>query len=213
MAGPNPGGWIIAVGWLAAMPVTAPAQESPETVAGLAAELEQRVVSSGGAESVTTRALLLVEGSARVESIGEPSRAGYAEYQLHDFVRGRVSRVLPNDRIYFEGPRSKAAASQAFLEGWAPRPPDLSVRMIPLKTDELAGVPASLELMEYRVGTGAPAYAFVWSGVPRGRLPLRVAYTQRGGQTVLLSYRRVEPRAVDASSLSVPEGFVNLSPF
>jgi hypothetical protein len=67
--------------------------------------------------------------------------------------------------------------------------------------------------MEYRFGSGAPAYAFVWAAVPPGRLPLRVAYTQRGGQTVVLSYRGAEPRAVDPSILSVPEGFVNLSPF
>jgi hypothetical protein len=85
--------------------------------------------------------------------------------------------------------------------------------MIPLKVDELDGAPASLQLMEYRIGSGPPAYAFVWTGVPPGRLPLRVAYSQRGGQTVVLSYRSVEPRAVDPATLSVPEGFVNLSPF
>jgi hypothetical protein len=213
MAGRNAGRWLVVLGCVAAMPVVASAQESPATVEGLAAEVEQRVVSPGGAMAVTTRTLLLVEGSARVESLGEPPRAGYAEYQLHDFVRGRVYRVLPNDQIYFEGAWSRGAASQGFLEGWAPRPADLAVRMISLKADELDGVPATLELMEYRFGAGAPAYAFVWLGVPPGRLPLRVAYTQRGGQTVILSYRSVELRAVDPSSLSVPEGFVNLSPF
>jgi hypothetical protein len=215
MARPNAWPWIIGFGWLAAATAVAPAQESAETVSGLAAEMEQRVMSSdGGAVSVTTRTLLLVEGAARVESAGEPDRAGYAEYQLHDFVRGRVYRVLRNDRIYFEAAWSNAAASQGFLEGWAPRPADLTVRMIPLKDDELDGVPANLALMEYRLGAGrAPAYAFVWSGVPPGRLPLRVAYTQRGGQTIVLSYRNVEPRGVDPSSMAVPEGFVNLSPF
>jgi hypothetical protein len=213
MAGRNAGWLLVAVGSFAAMTVVASAQESSETVAGLVAEVEQRVTSPGGAVAVTTRTLLLVEGSARVESLGEPPRAGYAEYQLYDFVRGRVFRVLPNDQIYFEGAWSRAAASQGFLEGWAPRPADLAVRMIPLKADELDGVPASLELIEYRLGSGPPAYAFVWAGVPPGRLPLRVAYTQRGGQTVVLSYRSVEPRAVEPSSLTVPEGFVNLSPF
>jgi hypothetical protein len=215
MAKPNVWPWIIVVGWFAAATAVAPAQESPETVPGLAAEMEQRVVSSdGGTVSVTTRTLLLVEGAARVESAGEPDRAGYAEYQLHDFVRGRVYRVLRNDRIYFAAAWSKSAAAQGFLEGWAPRPADLTVRMIPLKDDELDGAPANLALMEYRVGAGRAArYAFVWSGVPPGRLPLRVTYTQQGGQTIVLSYRSVEPRAVDPSSMTVPEGFVNLSPF
>ncbi len=207
--------WIIGVGWFAAGTAMAPAQESPASVPGLAAEMEQRAMSSdGGAVSVTTRTLLLIEGAARVESAGEPDRAGYAEYQLHDFVRGRVYRVLQNDRIYFETAWSQSAAVQGALEGWAPRPTDLVVRMIPLKDDDVDGTPATLALMEYRLRTGrAPAYAFVWSGVPPGRLPLRVAYTQRDGQTVVLSYRRVEPRGVDPSSMTVPEGFVNLSPF
>lgn len=213
MAGRNAGGWVVAVGWFATLTVAASAQESPPTVEGLAAELEQRVVAPGGAVSVATRILVLVEGAARVESSGEPNRAGYAEYQLHDFARGRVYRVLPNDQIYFEGAWSRGAAAQAFLEGWGPRPADLATRRIPLKADDLDGMPASLELMEYQFGSGAPAYAFVWSSVPPGRLPLRVAYTQRGGQTVIVSYRSVETRAVDPSSLSVPEGFVNLSPF
>ncbi len=208
--------WIIGVGWFAvAAAAVATAQESPASVPGLAAEMEQRVMSSdGGSVSVSTRTLLLVEGAARVESAGEPDRAGYAEYQLHDFVLGRVYRVLRDDRIYFEAAWSNAAAVQGFLEGWAPRPTDLVVRMIPLKDDDVDGTPATLALMEYRLGSGrAPAYAFVWSGVPPGRLPLRVAYTQRGGHTVVLSYRRIELRGVDPSSMTVPEGFVNLSPF
>jgi hypothetical protein len=214
MARHNAWPWIIGVGWLAVV-AAVPAQESAETLPGLAAEMEQRVMSSdGGAVSVSTRTLLLVEGAARVESADEPDRAGYAEYHLHDFVRGRVYRVLREDRIYFEAAWSNAAAAQGFLEGWAPRPTELVWRMIPLKDDDVDGTPATLALMEYRLGAGrAPAYAFVWSGVPPGRLPLRVGYTQRGGQTVVLSYRRVEPRGVDPSSMTMPEGFVNLSPF
>lgn len=206
--------FILGVGWFAAAVANA-AQESPASVPGLAAEMEQRVMSAdGGAVSVTTRMLLLVEGAARVESSGEPERAGYAEYQLHDFALGRVYRVLRDDRIYFEAAWSNASAAQGALEGWAPRPADLTVRTIPLKDDDVDGTPATLALMEYRLKTArAPSYAFVWSGVPPGRLPLRVIYPQRGGHTVVLSYRAVEPREVDPSSMRVPEGFVNLSPF
>ncbi|MFZ5862027.1 MAG: hypothetical protein ACOYXR_04155 [Nitrospirota bacterium] len=206
--------WLIGVGWLAAATAIAPTQDTPLPVPGLAARMEQRVVAPGGAESLTTRTLVLVEGTARMESADGPDRGGYAEYQLYDFVRGRVYRVLPEDRMYFDGVWSKAASAQGFLDGWAPRPDHLAVRMIPLKDDEVDGTPARLSLMEYRIGAdGSPAYAFVWSGEPPGRLPVRVAYTQRGGQTVIISYRNPQPRGVDPSEVSLPPGFVNLSPF
>lgn len=207
--------WSLGVGWLLAAAAIAPAQEAPGTVPAVAAEREQRVVSSDGAEvSVTISKILLTEGAARVESPGDPDRAGYGEYQLHDFVHGRLYRVFPNDRIYFESPWSRASAEKGFVEGWAPRPDNLSVRMIPLKDDVLDGAPAHLALMERRLETSrAGRYAFIWTSEPPGRLPVRVIFSQAGGQTVIMSYRGVEPRSVDPSIFSVPDGFGNLSPF
>ncbi|HET8760995.1 MAG TPA: hypothetical protein VFN94_07995 [Nitrospiria bacterium] len=191
------------------------AQESPGTVPALAADLEQRVLSSDGSVvSVTTSSVLLTDAAARVESAGEPERAGYGEYHLYDFSRGRSYRIFPNDHIYFEAAWSSASAAKAFIEGWAPKPETWSVRMIPLKDDVLDGTPTHLSLLERRLKSGpAPAYAFVWNVVPAGRLPARVIYSQAGGQTVIVSYRRVESVRVDPSRFVVPAGFGNLSPF
>jgi hypothetical protein len=193
----------------------ASAQESPGTVAAFTADQEQRVLSSDGATvSVTRSNILFTDAAARVESAGEPDQAGYGEYQLYDFVRGRAYRVFPTDHIYFEAAWSSASAAKGFIEGWAPRPETWSVRMIPLKEDVLDGAPTQLALLERRLEAGRPpAYAFVWTRVPPGRLPARVIYSQAAGQTVIVSYRRVESVRVDPSSFLVPDGFGSLSPF
>lgn len=193
----------------------AQAQESRGPVPALAADLEQRVLSSDGAVvSVTTSNVLLTDAAARVEPAGEPDRTGYGEYQLYDFSRGRSYRIFPNDHIYFEAAWSPASAAKAYIEGWAPKPETWSVRMIPLKDDVLDGAPTHLSLLERRLTSGpAPAYAFVWSFVPAGRVPARVIYGQSGGQTVIVSYRRVESVRVAPSRFVVPDGFGNLSPF
>jgi hypothetical protein len=192
----------------------AAAQAPAETVSAVSAEIEQTVLSpEGRAMSVTTFTVLLADTRARVEYGGEPDPSAYAEYQIYDFSAMRLYRVFPDDRIYFEGALSAGLASKAFVEGWGPRPKDLSARTIPLKEDALSGSPALLSLVERRRSRTSPEYALVWATVPPGRLPLRVVYTQAGGQTVVLDYRRLESREVETWSVTVPDGFVNLSPF
>jgi len=189
--------------------------EAPEgTVPAVFAEVEQVVLSPEGRRvSAATFTVLLADTRARVEHEVEPGRSGYAEYQLYDFGRMRLYRVFPDDRIYFDGALSAALAAKAFADGWGPQPPDLTVRTIPLKEDVLSGSPALLTLVERRRNRAVPDYTLVWTAAPPGRLPLRVVYTQGGGHTVVLAYRRVESRASDASAVALPDGFVNLSPF
>lgn len=196
---------------LASIAAAAPADRVP----AFAAQVEQVVLVPDVREAAITRfTVLLAEARARVEYEAATSgRPGYPEYQLYDFSRKRLYRVFPEDKIYFEVALSNSMAIKAYLEGWAPQPADLKVRTIPLKDDTVAGEPATLSLLERRRGGRAPDYAFVWTAVPPGRFPLRVIYVQDGGQTVVLAYRSVESREVDASELSVPEPFVNLSPF
>jgi hypothetical protein len=207
--------WSLGVGLVVLSAAAAAAQAPADAVPAISAEIEQVVLSPEGRQvSVTTFTVLLADTRARVEHGDEPGRSNYAEYQIYDFSRMRLYRVFPDDRVYFEGALAAAMASKAFVEGWGPPPQNLAVRTIPLKDDALSGSPAQLSLVERRSPRGrAPEYALVWTAVPPGRLPLRVVYTQPGGHTVVLAYRRVEARAIDASSVSVPEAFVNLSPF
>jgi hypothetical protein len=191
------------------------ADASDDTVSAVSAEVEQVLLAPDGRQTaLTTFTVLLADGRARVDVESAPGRSGYAEYQVYDFGRKRLYRVFPDDRIYFEEKLSAALASKAYVEGWAPRPEDLTVRTIVLKDDQIEGLPARLTLVERRRGRGrAPDYALVWATVPPGPLPLRVVYVQDGGHTVVLVYRRVETRRVNASSVAVPDAFVNLSPF
>lgn len=207
--------WYLGVG-LVVLSAAAAAEDAPDgAVPAVFAEIEQVVLSPEGRQvSMTTFTVLLADTRARVEYGSEPGRSGYAEYQIYDFSRMRLYRVFPDDRIYFEGALSAALAARAFVEGWGPQPRDLSVRTIPLKDDALSGEPTHLTLVERRSRRArAPAYTLVWTAVPPGRLPQRVVYTQEGGHTVVLTYRRVESRAIDASNVAVPDAFVNLSPF
>ncbi len=211
--------WGLGVGLFALVVNGAAAQTLTEVptdfVAAIAAEVEQVVLAPDGRQvSATMFTVLLADALARVRYEGTAGRSGYAEYQVYDFNRKRLYRVFPDDRIYFEALLSSPLAFKAHVEGWAPPPADLSVRTIPLKDDPVDGSPAMLTLVERRRGRGrAPEYTLVWTAVPPGRLPARVVYRQDGGQTVVLAYRRVEPRTVDPSTFAVPDGFVNLSPF
>ena len=207
--------WHLGLGLLVLSAAVVAAQGPADAVPALSAQIEQIVLSPEGRQvSVTTFTVLLADTRARLELEDEPGRSGYAEYQIYDFGRMRLYRVFPDDRIYFEGVLSAALAAKAFVEGWGPQPRDLSVRTIPLKDDTVSDSPAYLTLVERRSGRArAPAYALVWTAIPPGRLPLRVVYTQPGGHTVVLVYRRVESRTIDPSSVAVPDAFVNLSPF
>lgn len=191
------------------------AAAADDTVSAVSAEVNQVILAPDGREtSATSFRVLLADGRARVEVESAPGRSGYAEYQIYDFGRKRLYRVFPDDRIYFEEKLSAAQADKVYVDGWAPRPEDLTVRTMVLKDDQVEGSPARLALVERRRGRGrAPNYALVWAAVPQDSLPRRVVYVQDGGQTVVLVYRRVEMRLVEASSLTVPDAFVNLSPF
>lgn len=207
--------WTLCVGIVVLTAGAAAADEQPNAVSGLVADLEQTVLAPDGRPvSVTVSKLLLADSAARVEAASEPERAGYHEYQLYDFARGKLYRVFPDERIYFESALSPAAAATGFVEGWAPRPAGLAVRTIPLKDDPIDGAPARLELLEHRSGRGPSVqYAFVWRSDPPGRLPRRVVYTPPGGHTIVLGYRDVHVRSVDPAAFAVPNDFVNLSPF
>jgi hypothetical protein len=207
--------WSIGVALFTLSAAGASAEASGDTVSAVSAEVEQVLLAPDGRQtSVTKFTVLLADGRARVEVESAPGRSGYAEYQVYDFGRKRLYRVFPDDRIYFEEKLSPALADKVYVDGWAPRPEDLTVRTIVLKDDQIEGSTARLALVERRRGRGrVPAYALVWATVPPGSLPLRVVYVQDGGHTVVLVYRRVETRPVDAASLAVPDTFVNLSPF
>lgn len=210
----RPKGWGLGLGLVALWAAVAAAEAPDGAVPAVFAEIAQVVLSPEGRPvSAATFTVLVADNRARVEREAEPGRSGYAEYQLYDFGRMRLYRVFPDDRIYFDGVLSAALAAQAFVEGWGPQPADWTVRTIPLKDDVLGDVPAGLALVERRRNRARPDYALVWTAVPPGRLPLRVVYTQEGGQTVELAYRRVESRTIDASRVAVPDGFVNLNPF
>lgn len=209
--------WALGVGLITLITAGAAAQTPTGPPAGLVpaitAEVEQTVLAPDGRPVFeTTFTLLLADPLARVEYGGAPGRSSYAEYQVYDFARKRLYRVFPDDRMYFEGILSRPLASKAHREGWAPRPAEVTVRSIPLKPDPIDAAPADLALVERRRGR-ALEYALVWTVVPPGRLPARVVYREDGGQTVVLVYRRVEPRTVESSAFAVPDGFVNLSAF
>lgn len=207
--------WSVGVAWLALSAVGVAADAPDDTVSAVSAEIEQVLLTPDGRRtSVSTFTVLLAGGRARVEFDRAPARSGYAEYQVYDFGNKRVYRVFPDDRIYFEEKLSAALAAKAYVEGWAPRPEDLTVRTIILKDDQLEGSPARLALVERRRARSRSLdYALKWTALPLGDLPLRVVYVQDGGQTVVLDYRRVETRLVNATSVAVPDTFVNLSPF
>ncbi len=205
-------GLALAVG----LPATA--QGSPpaasDATAVVTADIEQTVVTPDGRATTTTTRLYLADAKARLEPESGSGRAGYAEFHLYDFERKRFYRVFPDDRIYFDIELSTPLALRAFVEGWAPQPPEVTVRSIPLKDEDLDGVPARLALVERRVGKHSmPDYALVWTAVAPRRLPLRVMYMQEGTRTVIVSYRDVESPALDPGRFSIPEGFSNLSPF
>jgi hypothetical protein len=208
----------LALGLVFVMRLSATAQVSPpaasDATAVVAADIEQTVVTPDGRATTTTTRLYLADTKARLEPESGAGRAGYAEFHLYDFERKRFYRVFPDDRIYFDIELSTPLAVRAFVEGWAPQPPEVAVRSIPLKDDDLDGVPARLALLERRVGTHpTPDYALVWTAVAPRRLPLRVIYIQEGTRTVIVSYRNVESQAFDPGRFSIPEGFSNLSPF
>jgi hypothetical protein len=207
-----------AVGVVLAGCLPATAQVSPPAAADatvvVAADIAQTVLTPDGRATTTTTRLYLADAKARLEPESGSGRAGYAEFHLYDFERKRFYRVFPDDRIYFDIELSTPLAVRAFVEGWAPQPPEVTVRSIPLKDENLDGVPARLALVERRVGKHPmPDYAFVWTAVEPRRLPLRVMYMQEGTRTVIVSYRDVESPALDPGRFSIPEGFSNLSPF
>jgi hypothetical protein len=206
-------GLALAVGLPATAQVSPPA--ASDATAVVAADIEQTVLTPDGRATTTTTRLYLADTKARLEPESGAGRAGYAEFHLYDFERKRFYRVFPDDRIYFDIELSTPLAVRAFVEGWAPQPPEVTVRSIPLKDDDLLdGVPARLALVERRVGTHpTPDYALVWTSVAPRRLPLRVMYMQEGTRTVIVSYRNVESQAFDPGRFSIPEGFSNLSPF
>ena len=208
----------LAVGVVLAGCLPATAQGLPpaasDATAVVAADIEQTVLTMDGRATTTTTRLYLADAKARLEPDSGSGRAGYAEFHLYDFERKRFYRVFPDDRIYFDIELSTPLAVRAFVEGWAPQPPEVTVRSIPLKDDDLDGVPARLALVERRVGKHpTPDYALVWTAVAPRRLPLRVMYMQEGTRTVIVSYRNVESQAFDPGRFSIPEGFSNLSPF
>jgi len=208
----------LALGLVFVMRLAATAQVSPpaasDAAAVVAADIEQTVLTPDGRATTTTTKLYLADAKARLEPENGSGRAGYAEFHLYDFERKRFYRVFPDDRIYFDIELSTPLAVRAFVEGWAPQPPEVTVRSIPLKDDDLDGVPARLALVERRVGKHpTPDYALVWTAVAPRRLPLRVMYMQEGSRTVIVSYRNVESQAFDPGRFSIPEGFSNLSPF
>lgn len=188
------------------------AEDSTPAIPVLTAEMEQQVMGAEGG-SPTTAKLFLSESVARVEPEFGSGRAGYAEYHLYDFARGRFYRVFHDDRIYFDLALSLPLALRAFIEGWAPAPKEAAVRDIPLKNDTVDGTAARLVLVERRIARGrAPDYAFVWRAADASRLPLKVIYAQ-DGRTVMMSYRRIGEDSIDPARFAVPDGFSNLSPF
>jgi hypothetical protein len=208
----------LVVGVVLAVRLPATAQVSPpaaaDATAVVAADIEQTVLTPDGRATTTTTRLYLADAKARLEPESESGRAGYAEFHLYDFERKRFHRVFPDDRIYFDIELSTPLAVRAFVEGWAPQPPEVTVRSIPLKDDDLGGVPARLALVERRVGKHpTPDYALVWTAVAPRRLPLRVIYMQEGTRTVIVSYRSMESQEFDPGRFAIPEGFANLSPF
>ncbi len=213
-APPSASAWPFAVGVVLVAYASALAQTPPEPIPVLAAEMEQTVLTPDGHSATTTATLLIAGSTVRVEPESSSGRTGYAEYHLYDFERKRLYRVFPDDRIYFDLVLSVPLAVRAFVEGWAPAPPEISVRAIPLKDDEIDGRPARLSLVERRVGRRPSLdYALVWNAVESQRLPIRVIYTQDGTRTVVVTYRHIENRSVDHGWFVVPEGFSNLSPF
>jgi hypothetical protein len=206
--------WYVAGGLVLAVCVPAFAQAPLVPVPVLAADMEQTVLTPDGHSTTTTTKLFIAGSTVRVEPDTGSGRTGYAEYHLYDFEHKRVYRVFPDDRIYFDLTLTAPLAIRAFVEGWAPAPPEIRVRAIPLKDEEVEGRPARLSLVERRVGKRPSLdYALVWNAVEPERLPIRVIYTQDGTRTVVVRYRNIENQFVDPGWFVVPEGFLNLSPF
>lgn len=188
--------------------------EEPSRVTAVSADLEQTVVTADGREAATRSKLLLAGAIARLEVETGSGRTDYAEFQLYDFERKKFARVFPEDRVYFDLSLSLPQAVRAWMDGWAPPPMDATAREIPMKDDEIEGVPARLSLVERRLRKdGPPRYAIVWRSVAPLPLPLRVIFSLDRSRTVTVRYRHVETMFLPADRFLVPDGFTNLSPF
>ena len=205
--------------WLAliligALPCAAGAADVPAELAAVRADLEYTVTTADG-RGVPSRSKLLLAGMvARVEVETGSEQTDYAEFQLYDFERQKFVRVFPQERVYFDLSLSLPQAVRAWMDGWAPPPAGATVREIPMKDDDVEGVPARLSLIERRLRKDGPLrYAFVWRSVAPSPLPLRVIFNLDRSRTVTVRYRQVQALSVPPARFSIPEGFANLSPF
>ncbi len=199
---------------LAVWTACAAGAEEPSPGVTEVAEIEQTVLLPDGSAITSRSRIALADAAARLEPESEAERSGYAEFHLYDFARKRFYRVFPEDRIYFDLGFSAPLAIRAFVEGWGPPPPEISVRTIPLTDVLVEGTSARLSLVERRLGrTSWPQYTLVWTATTPRRLPIRVVYWQEGGRTVIVSYRHATTEPLDADRFAVPDGFVNLTPY
>ena len=194
--------------------VAASAADAPSGLATVRADLESTVMMADGRGTSTRSKLLLAGPVARMEVEAGSEQTDYAEFQLYDFERQKFARVFPNERVYFDLSLSLPQAVRVWMDGWAPPPADAMVREIPMKDDEVEGVPARLLLVERRLRKDGPVrYGFVWRSVAPSPLPLRVTFSLDRSRTAIVRYRHIETTVTPADQFAIPKEFANLSPF
>lgn len=154
---------------------------------------------------------------------------GYNEYFVYDFDKNMFYRMLRDEQVYFESPLTIDHRVDAIRKGWIPAEGEfkflnatatLSTRDIPLREDTFDGRPVQLVLREITVSIpeigSAPArseksYSFVWKDKEIA-LPVKIAYPKRQA-VVIVEYHNVKLEPSEADLFTIPEGYINLTPF
>ena len=154
---------------------------------------------------------------------------GYNEYQLYDFNKNILYRILRDEQIYFETPLTLQQRVDAIRKGWLPAAGvitvnkiniTLSSRDIPLRPDTIDNRPVELALREITAEIPAvgkePAttrrdYALVWRD-PAYALPVKIAYSTIQNISVV-EYRMITLETLKDDLFEVPAGFADLTPY
>lgn len=211
-------GVVFAALSLAALAAAEEKPEAPSAVINppleLSADLQTTLIDRSGHITISTVHIHRIGKLVRYEN----TQADPPEVSIMNFDQLKEYRIYTGDQIYFETIITNRSSAKAQREGLIPvdENPNIIEKRIVLREDTIEGHPTDIVLW-IRSIKGRPEfgsdYTLLWEARDLNRQPLRVAYNQANLSLTIVDFRNVQVETIDATLLTPPSGFVNMSPF
>jgi hypothetical protein len=139
------------------------------------------------------------------------------EITIHDYEKHREYRLYEADHMVFETDLSRVINAKAQREGLIPYPDNARIEVKRFRLGETVweNHPTEIILQVRRLKEGASVteYTLFWEALDLNRQPLRIAYHQSAQMLIVVEYLNFKPGPVDSTLLTVPEGYMTLTPY